>query len=684
MLSPDGHCRAFDADGAGARCSATASAMVVLKRLADALADGDTIHAVIRGSAINNDGASKVGYTAPSVAGQAAVIARGACRCAGVDPADASATSRRTAPARARRSDRDRGADAGLPAPRPRAASARSARSRPTSATSTRRRRRRADQDGAGARAWRAAAEPALRDARTRDRFRRQPVLRQHRADGRGRRNGAPRRAGVSSFGIGGTNAHVVLEEAPARAGAGPSRPWQLLLAVGADAPRRSRPRRPVWRDTCSSTTPHRRWPTSPTRCRSAAAPSPIAAWWSSRRGIWRRAAAGVTPPDASPATRNAARARPVAFLFRGQGAQYVGMARELYAAEPALPRRRRRAACAAARCRISAGTCVAIVLTRSADAGRCRRALSATARARSRALFVVEYALAQLWMRWGVRPAALLGHSIGEYVAACLAGVFSLDDALRLVAGARPADAGPALPGAMLAVPCPEPSGDAAARRASGLAAVNGRQLSVVAGPIAAIDALEARLTAPGMAGAPAATTSHAFHSPLLMRPVAGRASRRAGATSSAHAPQMPFVSNVTGTWITAAEATDPDYWARHLRAAGAVCRRRAARCCRPRHACSSKSARARRCASLVRQQPVRSGAHGPRCSPRCRRAADDGAGSRRRPATVAGAAVGGRVCRSTGAAFYARRAPPPGAAADLSVRAPALLDRARANPAA
>jgi thioesterase domain-containing protein/malonyl CoA-acyl carrier protein transacylase len=178
-------------------------------------------------------------------------------------------------------------------------------------------------------------------------------------------------------------------------------------------------------------------------------------------------------------------------------------------------------------------------------------------------ALFVIEYALAQLWMSWGVRPWAMIGHSIGEYVAACLAGVFSLEDALVLVAArGRLMQQQPA--GAMLAVPLAEQELRPLLGAQIDLAAANAPSMCVVSGPHAAINALRAQLAERGVEGR-MLHTSHAFHSaamePILEPFIALFQS------IELRAPQIPFVSNVTGAWITAAEATNPQYWARHLR---------------------------------------------------------------------------------------------------------------------
>ncbi len=179
-------------------------------------------------------------------------------------------------------------------------------------------------------------------------------------------------------------------------------------------------------------------------------------------------------------------------------------------------------------------------------------------------ALFAFEYALARLWMSWGVQPAAALGHSVGEYVAACLAGVFSLEDALRLVAErARLVQAQPS--GAMLAVRLPEGELRGLATRAGlEIAAVNAPGLCVVSGSHEGVAAFEQELATRRVA-ARRLKTSHAFHSALVAPVIEPFEALVRGVTL--HAPTIPVVSNVTGRWLTEQEATDPRYWARHLR---------------------------------------------------------------------------------------------------------------------
>src|SRR5207247_2609349 len=178
-------------------------------------------------------------------------------------------------------------------------------------------------------------------------------------------------------------------------------------------------------------------------------------------------------------------------------------------------------------------------------------------------ALFVIEYALAKLWMSWNVKPEAMLGHSIGEYVAACLAGVFSLEDALKLVAArGRMMQQLPA--GTMLAVRLPERQVQPLLQDKLSLATVNGAALCVVSGPVDAVEELRDQLAQRQVACTPL-QTSHAFHS-AMMEPILGPFTELVR-TVKRDAPEIPFLSNVTGTWITAEQAADPAYWARHLR---------------------------------------------------------------------------------------------------------------------
>jgi amino acid adenylation domain-containing protein len=552
ILSPDGHCRAFDAEARGT-VSGSGVGIVVLKRLDDAIAGGDTVHAIIRGTAINNDGSAKVGYTAPSVDGQAEVIAL-AQAAAGIEPAAVSyveAHGTGTAlgdPIEISALTRVFGRGAG-----------------PSTCAIGSLKTNIGHLDAA------AGVASVIKTALALSHRELPPSLHfetpnpkidfsagPFRVNARLTRwesGGRPLLAGVSSFGIGGTNAHAILEEAPAPVVSGPSRPWQVL---GLSAK---------------------------TRGALDAAAANLAAWLSDhadapladvaytlqigrRQFAHRRAVVCrdtgeavrlLSQPDRVKAPPADAADSGCVFLFSGQGAQYAGMARDLYRDEPSFH------ADVDACCEILVphlGCDLRDVLYAADDRGASR--LDETQFTQP-ALFVVEYALARLWMRWGITPSGMLGHSLGEYVAACLAGVFSLEDALRLVA-ARGRLMQAMAPGAMIAVALPETELQPLIDDRVSIAAVNAPSMSVAAGPFEAIGDLEAGLSARGVF-VRRLRTSHAFHS-AMMEPALERY-RAEFERVTLSRPSIPFVSNVTGTWIAADQATSPDYWVRHLRSA-------------------------------------------------------------------------------------------------------------------
>ncbi|OJF15770.1 type I polyketide synthase [Couchioplanes caeruleus] len=555
ILSPDGHCRAFDAEAQGT-VGGNGVGVVVLKPLADALRDGDTVHAVIRGSAINNDGRGRIGFTAPGIDGQAAVV-RAAHEVADVDPATIGYVEAH---------------GTGTPLGDPIEVAALSQAFRAGA------------PDGTG---WCAlgsvktvighldaaagvagfvkavlavregllppspyftAPNPELDLGSTPFHVPTEPRP--------WRQNDHPRRAGVSSFSMGGTNAHVVLEQPPAPVPAEPTRPHEVLLlsaqteaalAEAADRLSRHLGAQPdiALGDVAYTLMAGRR--PFPYRMAVVAA-DPAEAAQRLRAGA--PAAAGVAQTDG----------RDVVFLFPGQGSQYPGMATGLYDHEPAF--RRHLDECAEL-LRPHLDADLRDVL-RDRDTGAGDR-LAQTCWTQP-ALFAVEYALARLWLGWGITPRAMLGHSVGEYVAACLASTMDLPEALRLVtARGRLMQRMPA--GAMLSVALSAEEAAALADALGGelaLSVSNGPDLSVLSGPVADIERAEAELTRMGLAHR-RLHTSHAFHSPM-MDPILDEFADLVS-TVRLRPPRIPFVSNVTGAPITADQATEPRYWARQLR---------------------------------------------------------------------------------------------------------------------
>ncbi|HEX2091407.1 MAG TPA: amino acid adenylation domain-containing protein, partial [Longimicrobiaceae bacterium] len=573
ILSPTGRCRSYDADARGA-VAGEGIGLVVLKRLSDALADGDTIHAMIRGSAVNNDGAAKIGYAAPGRDGQAEVIVE-ALAAAGVEPETIGYVE-------------GHGSATELGDPVEVEALSRAFRS----GTGERQfcalgsvKSNIGHLDTAAGVAGLIKAVLALRHREI------PPSLHFERPNPRidfagspffvnaelrpWARNGTPRRAGVSSFGIGGTNAHVVLEEAPEPEPSGPSRPWQLLvlsartptaLETATDrlaAHLKACPEQP-FADVCHTLRVGRRR-------------------FGERRALVCRdrddavAALEARDPRRVLTLVGEREGRRVAFLLPGLGDHYAGMARGLYDSEPVFRREVDR--CAAILEPVlgldirevlfadadgdgaAPGTDLRRMLGRGGGAELEGHPLGRTELAQP-AVFVTEYALARCWMEWGVRPAAMIGHSLGEYVAATLAGVFRLEDALALVAE-RARLIGELPAGAMLAVPLDPAEVAPLLRGGLALAAHNAPGLCTVSGPVEAVAALERELAGRRVVCRRLAA-SHAFHSPM-MDPVAERLAERVRGLRLA-APEIPFVSDVTGTWITAEDALSPEYWTRHL----------------------------------------------------------------------------------------------------------------------
>ena len=547
ILSPDGHCRPFDVDAAGIRPGAGAG-VVVLKRLADAMADRDTIHAVIRGGAINNDGAGKAGYTAPSIDGQIEVIAT-AQALAEVDPRSIAYVEAH---------------GTGTPLGDPIEFAALSAvfRSGTDELGFCQLGSLKANMGHLDAAAGIAGFIKAIQVLKNREfpplvNFRSpNPQLDLEKSpftigtsasDWPDR--GTPRRAGVSSFGIGGTNAHVVLEEAPAKS----ERPRivgpQLLLLSARTATALDQAKMRL-------------------AAHLSAAPDielQDVSWTLQvgRRHFQHRAAVVADCTEAAVMNLgNSARdisavcdggERPVVFMFSGQGSQHAGMGAGLYKNVRVY--------------REAMDECTRMLAPhlgfdiRTVIEG-AHPGINETWLAQP-ALFACEYALARLWMSWGVKPAAMIGHSIGEYVAAHLAGVMTLADALALVA-ARGRIMQAMAPGAMAAVHAPRAQLELLIGNLAEIAAVNSPSLCTIAGEKAKIAKALQQLRQAEIETVEL-KTSHAFHS-AMMEPAVPEF-RRVLESVKLSEPAIPFVSNVSGNWITATDATSPQYWCRHLR---------------------------------------------------------------------------------------------------------------------
>ena len=557
--------------------------LVVLKRLDDALADGDTIYAVIKGTAVNNDGAVKASFTAPSVEAQTEVIMEAlACSGVAVDSisyveAHGSATSlgdpiEILALTNAFRAGTDKTGFCRIGSVKSNVG----------------------HLDAAAGIASLIKTVLALKHKMippslhfeqpnpeidfTNSPFSVNTELTEWKTDG------TLCRAGVNSLGFGGTNVHIILEEAPPVAPSGKSRPWQLLaLSAKTES---------ALNTATTDLAEHlKRHPGSNLADAAYTLQVGRKAFSYRRMLVCRDLDDAVTTLETREGVLTGVQEtgdRPVAFMFPGVGDQYVNMALELYQVEPTF--------------RAQVDRCSEIlepylgldlreVLYPNADEAaqqeeaqpaaphssdfdlrkmlypekrtdEATRKLNQTSLVHP-AIFTIEYALAQLLMEWGVRAQAMIGHSIGEYVAACLAGVFSLEDALALIT--QRAQLIQKLPGgAMLGVPLTEEEVRSFLSEELSLSAVNAPSMCVLAGPTEAVAELECSLLEQGIA-CRRVQTSHAFHS-LMMDPIVEEFAACVEGIAL-NPPDIPFVSNVTGTWITADEATDPAYWTEHLR---------------------------------------------------------------------------------------------------------------------
>lgn len=542
--SPDGHCRTFDAEAQGT-VSGNGAAVVVLRRLADAVADGDRIYAVLRGSALSNDGNDKVGYAAPSISGQSHAIAQ-AQAMAGVhadevgyveahgtatplgDPIEIAAL---TQAFRTRTQRRQfcaigslksnlghMGAAAGVGALIKTTLAIHHGKIPPSLDFKS-------PNPALGIEQSPFFVNTSLRDWS-------EPLAR--------------RIAGVSSFGMGGTNAHAVLSGVSVGDSSEALRPVQpILISAKSEAALHELQRNIA---AYISQNPD-----------SSLADLSYSLAVGRRDYAWRRALVvdsleGLASACQRPSASKSSGAMPVVFMFPGQGAQHVGMAARTYQHEPAF--------------RLALDQCADILQSLGIDlrywlsAQADPVALDQTAIAQP-VLFSVSYAYARFWMSLGIEPTAMIGHSLGEYVAATLAGVFELDAALRLVVQ-RGALMQAMAPGAMLAVAAGESDLADVLSADCELAAVNAERSSVLSGSRERLQTAANVLEARGVACRWLAA-QHAFHA-SSMEPML-EAFRVQVALARPTAPQRKLVSNVTGSFLSAEQACSPDYWVKQLR---------------------------------------------------------------------------------------------------------------------
>jgi acyl transferase domain-containing protein/acyl carrier protein len=561
MWSPDGHCRAFDAQAQGT-VFGNGGGIVVLKLLEAAIDDGDCIHAVIKGSAINNDGALKVGYMAPGVEGQAAVISE-AMAIAQIDPstvtyveAHGTATSlgdpvEITALTKAFRQSTEKkgfcaigsvktnighlGEAAGIAGLLKTVLALKHKKIPPSLHLS----------------------QPNPRIDFANSPFYVNATLSEWNA------NGIPRRAGVSAFGMGGTNCHVVLEEAPesTKNKETSERPLHILtlsaktqkaleeLAQNYVVYLKSAPDASL-ADICFTANTGRKH----FKHRLAVTAESIEQL-GERLSSFGQPTASVMSGE----TNNSLSKGAIAFLFTGQGSQYAGMGRQLYEFSPTFRQ-------ILDRCDEIVRPYLEVPLLEVlyTHSETTHSQLNETAYTQP-ALFALEYALFQLWKSWGIEPNIVMGHSIGEYVAACVAGVFTLEDGLKLIAArgrlmqALPSD------GEMVAVLTDEAQAAYAIQpyvHEVSISAINSKKSIVISGRREAINAICAQLEASGVK-TKKLNVSHAFHSPL-MEPMV-REFERVARQVSFSPPQLKLISNVTGSLVTDEVAT-PEYWCRHV----------------------------------------------------------------------------------------------------------------------
>lgn len=555
IASPDGHCRPFDADAQGT-VFGEGIGVLILKRLEDALSDRDHIYAMVRGSAINNDGSSKIGFTAPGTDGQIDVISR-ALASAGMPAASLGYIEAH-------------GTATGLGDPVEVAALAQVFRRQETTGHSCALGAVKSNIGHLDAAAGSAGLiktvlmlknrhlVPTLHFKKPNPKidFSGTPLYVNTRYEPWTSQQG-PLRAGVSSFGIGGTNAHIILEEAPPVPVSGPGRPLHILCLT--------------------ADTEHALNKATENLCRQldenpgiSLADTAYTLKTGREHFNLRRVLVASDPVDGERALRERtpdrvftnvveSAGRKVAFMFPGGGSQYAGMGAELYQNEPVF---RREIDQCAELLKDQLGYDLRKVIYPSGKSTELSTQRLLRPSAGLPAIFSTEYALARLFLSWGLQASCMIGHSLGEYTAACLAGVFSLADALCLVAF-RGAMFETLAKGSMVSVALSEreigtlPEGVC-------IAAINAPDQCVLSGPVRGIDEVVQELAAREVEHHRVHIETAAHCS--LVEPVMEQF-RNFLARITFSSPAIPFVSNLSGEWITNQQATDANYWVSHLR---------------------------------------------------------------------------------------------------------------------
>ena len=550
IVSSDGHCRAFDKDASGA-ISGEGAGVVVLKRLQEAIKDNDHIYSVIRASSVNNDGSNKVGYTAPGVNGQADCIA-GAQKLAGIDPRGITYIESHGTGTKLGDPVEIKGLNKAFGV---------GGDAKYCAIGSVKTNIGHLDTAAGVAGLIKTALAlkhkqipPSLhfKEANPDIDFAGGPFYVNAQLQEWKRTGDAPLRAGVSSFGIGGTNAHAVLEEAPDEQPAPAGRDYKILTLS-------ARSQDSLLRYTRLLKDFLHRHPSLDE------ADMAYTLQLGRKHFSWRLALVFrnkqelVELLDNKKAGEQPVKSREpgnaVVFMFPGQGSQYVNMAKGLYHSEPSFRQLMNEGF--AITQRLTGEDLSQILFCEDTTTLKINQTIYTQP-----ILFLVEYSLARLLMSVGIQPAWMIGHSIGEYVAACISGVFGLEDALKLVVK-RAALMNAVAPGSMLSVAISSKQAAGYLDSNVSLAAVNGPSQVVLSGDTISIEALATRLLELDI---PCVLlhTSHAFHSSMQQEII--EPFMRHAAQVTFCKPVIPFISNVTGTFITEQQACSPAYWAQHL----------------------------------------------------------------------------------------------------------------------